>query len=320
MSLATRFIPHSVDINTAGGTTAWINGIESTGFEGGVELFEESAGSETDREYVAAKNIMPTVPIVTCDLTALATVGFAGVAITAGTSTPGVLLFGRAISSGALPTAIGTAAHVKAAISDGILIPVSIRASHNQVAKLSMLIHAVLGTGGFSGATPIVFTASSAITAGAGALTSLFTTGPVKWTLSGGASTLCQGIQEINVSFGIQVVKEGSDGEVYPSMSGIIARDPKIEFATADTTISTIIGDGISISAFASYFRQVSQNGQRVAPATTTHVSVAGTAGMITPGSTNLVHKRSGLSSFTYTPSKNTNIITVSTSTAIPTS
>lgn len=319
MSLVTRFIPYSVKIATPG-VAVWINQIESTTPNGGVVLFEESSGSETDRQYVAAKEIKPTLALVTSDLSVLTTIGFAGIPISSGGGNPGVLMFGRALTGGALPTAIGSSAHLQMACSDGILIPTGIRAGHNTVAKLSMMLHAVLGTSGTSGATPFVFTTAQTIPAGQTPTSNIYCAGPVKWTVSGGSSQLCQGIGNIDVQFGIQTIIEGSDSEVYPSMSGIIARDPRIEFTTADAAVMAAIGDGISISAFSAYFRQVNQNGQRVAIGTATHASVSGTEGMITPGSLGLTHKQAGHASFIFTPTLNTNILTVSATATIPAS
>ncbi len=318
--LAKRFIPHSVYILTNGGTTQWVDQVDGTNPDSGVGLFEESAGSETDREFVAARDIAPTMPFGTSDLSLLTTIGMSGVLIDCASGKPGITMFGRELPLGALPTAVATANHVKMICSDGLLVPVSVRASHNGVAKLSCMLHGILGTTAtYSGATPFVFTNSQAITAGAGAVTKLYTTGPVKFTVSGGSSSLVQGISDIAVSFGIMVNKESTDGDVYPSHIAIIGRMPKIEFTTKDPQLIATIGDGVSVSAFAAYFRQVASSGQRTAPATATHCSVAGTAGMVTPGSLSLQHKSSGSASFTYTPTKNTNTLVLSATAAIPT-
>jgi hypothetical protein len=320
MSLPIRFLPYSVNLNTNSGVSAWINQIESTAPDDGVVLFEETTGSEVDRQFVAAKDIMPVMPFVTSDLSVLTTCGMSGVPINSGSSKPGLLSFGRELPLEAVPTPIATAHHLQLAVSDGLLVPVSVRATHNQVAKLAMMLHGMLGTAGTSGATPFVWTASSAIISGAAATLNIYTTGPVKYTISGGASRLVQGIAEVNLEFGIQVLKDGSDGEVYPSHLSIISRMSKIEFSTKDIELVSEIGDGLSCSAFAVYFRNVAQNGQRVAPATATHVSASSTLGMLTSGAARLQHKQPGVFSATYTPSFNSALMTLSATAAIPTS
>lgn len=319
-----RFIPHSVRLKTAGGTDAWVNGIESAAPNLGIQLFEESSGSETDREFVAARDIAPTLPIVTSDLSILSTVGFNGLAIAPGAGSPGVVCYGRQVANEGLPTAVGTSAHLQMACSDGLLVPVSLRAGHNQAAKLSLLLHGILGTAGSSGTTPFVFTSSQAITTGAGATTNIYTTGPLKFTPSSGANSgtprFTQGIKDLGVEFGLGILKESDSGNVYPSHVSIVSRMTTFEFTTVDANLVAEIGDGVSVSTFSVYFQQVSANGQRVAAATTTHIAVTGTAGMITPGTVNLRHKTAGTVGFTFTPAKNTNLISISTTSAIPTS
>jgi len=306
MGITKRFIPHSLYMKT-GVIDAWINQVESSSPDSGVALFEESAGSETDREFVAIRGIDPTISIVTSDLSILATIGLAGLPIVPASGKAGITLFGRELPQGALPTALVTTDHITLTISDGVIIPTSLSASHNQAARLNLILHAILGTSQYSGATPFVFATGQAITSGAGQLANIYTTGPVK-------------ITDITVNLGIQVLKESSDGEVYPSVTGIIGRMPTVSFSTKDAELIASVGDGISVSAFAAYFRQVSANGQRVAPATATHVSIVGTAGMVTPVGMSLQHRQSAAGSFIYTPVKNTNILTISIASAIPTS
>jgi len=317
MGLQKRFLPHSAYLKT-GAIDSWINGIESINPENGIALLEETAGSETDREFVAVRDVSPTLPIVTSDVSLLATIGLAGLAIVPASGKPGLTMFGRELPLGALPTAIGTGNHISMAVSDGVIIPVSVNASHNQAAKLHLLLHAILGSTAYSGASPFVFTNSQTITAGAGQTANIYTTGAIKWT--SGGDKLVYGISDITVDFGLQVLKESADGQVYPDMVGIVARHPTIRFSTKDATLANTVGDGIAVTAFTAYFRQVAASGQRVAPATATHISIAGTAGIVTPANLNMQHRQGAAMHFTYTPVKNTNILTISTTAAIPTS
>jgi hypothetical protein len=293
-----------------------MNQLESSAIDAGVTLFEESGGSETDREFVAIRGVEPTMPLATSDLSLLATIGFSGLFLT--NAGGGLIAYGRELPLGSTPTALATAHHLKFACTDGLLVPSSIRCGHNQVAKLSTMLHGILASGG--GATPFVLTASSAITAGAGGTSNIYTTGPVKYTVTGGSSRLVNGIYDVGVDFGLQVLKESDTGDVYPSHVSIIARNTKFSFTTKDVELITEVGDGLSVSSFAQYFRQVAVSGQRVLPATTTHISVTATAGMITPGSTTLSHARPGETAMTFTPAKNTNLIVINNAVAIPTS
>jgi hypothetical protein len=319
MSLPIRFIPHSVLIDTYGGVSAWIDQIDSTSPDAGVTLFEESTGSQTDREFVAAKEIAPTLPITTSDLSFLATCGMIGVPINSGAAKLGLVAYGREVPLGGLPSPDATAHHLQLSVSDGLIVPVSVRAAHNTVAKLQLMLHGIRGTAYTSGAAPFVYAANRAIVTGASGTSNIYTSGPVKYTITGSSSRLVQGIQDIAVTFGLQVLKESSSGNVFPEHVSIIARMTKIEYTTKDIELIGETGDGISISAFGAYFRAVAANGQRVPEATALHVAILATAGMVTPGSITLQHKQAGTAAFTFTPALNSSLITISTTSAIPT-
>lgn len=312
--LPLRFLAHSIKINTLGGVAAWIDGIQSYSPDQNVALFEEGGGSEIDREFVATKEVAPSMPIETTDLSFIATCGLAGIPINCDDTHEGLTAFGREILAGSVPTPIATEDHIKMSVTDGLLVPVTMRAGHNQIGKLGLMLHTWLGSGDASGVTPMVFSASNAIPTGASQTSKEFCAGPIKF-----GSRLCQGIMDLAVAFGIEVFKEGDTGDVYQSIGCILARYPKIEFSTRDTELITEIGDGISITTFAAYFRKIAANGQRVANGTAQHVSASGTAGMITPGATGLKYRTPGTSAFTYTPAKNTVILTLSAAATIPT-
>ena len=320
---SSRFVPYAVHLV---GSSTWINQIETTPINPGVQLFEESTGSQTDRSLVAVRSIEPTVPISTSDLNILATIGYAGLSWNGSTAVP-VVLYGRELPLGAVPSAVGSSAHLSCSISDGLLVPMSLAASHNSVAKLSLMLHALLGSGASAGARPMVLAKNQAISTShtpEPAAQTMFTAGVVHFAT--GASSpavsprLLTGITALSVDFGISVEKEGTDGDVYPSFAAIIGRTPRIEFSTRDLTLAVEIGDGIATTGFDAYFRKIDANGQRVAVATTEHIKFTGTTGMITPGGMTLAHKRPGEATFTFTPASASPNLAISTTSAIPTS
>lgn len=320
---SSRFVPYAVHLV---GSSAWINQIDATPINPGVALFEESTGSQTDRSLVAARSIDPTVPITTSDLNILATIGYAGLSWNGASAVP-VVLYGRELPLGAVPTAVGSSVHLQASISDGLLVPMNLSAGHNSVAKLQLMLHALLGSGGSAGARPIVLAKNQTISTShtpEPAAQTMFTTGVVHF-VSGAASPavsprLLTGITALSVDFGIGVEKEGTDGDVYPSFAAIISRTPRIEFTTRDLTLAVEVGDGISVSAFDAYFRKIDANGQRVAVATTEHIKLTGKTGMIVPGGITLAHKRPGEATFTFIPASAAPNLAISNTSAIPTS
>jgi len=310
-----RYLPYAANLNTAAGTSLWINEIESTGDDAGVKLLELAAGSEVDRMFVAANSIEPKFKLDTYDLSVATTIGMSGALINCGSSAPGFSAWGRYFLTGGVPVAIATADHILMNITDGMIVPASMRASHGSPGKLSLMVHAILGTtASYSGATPIVFTNASAITAGATATAKAYTVGPVKYD-----SNFLQGIQDISVNFGIDVWVKGSDGNPYPSFVGIDYRAASIEFTTFDYGLRATIGDIYALSSsFAVYFQQYLTNGTRVPAATTTHIKVSGTTGAITPAAGTLAHKAEGKLTFRYTPTGTTQLAIAAA--AIPTS
>lgn len=324
MALITRFIPHAAKLNTLAGVVSWINQVESYGADDGISMLEETTGSETDRAFTAIREGNPTIPLSTTDLSLLTTIGFGGVPLASGGTHDALTLWGRESAEGALPTAIATTNHIKCLVSNGLLVPVSISGSHNQAARLSLMVHPILGSDTNAGAEPMVFSTGNAITAGAGQTANIYAPALVRFTT--GASSpavsprLVTGLQSIGVDFGIGVNKESTDSEVFPTFVSILSRMPKIEFSTKDPALRAEIGSGVALATWAVYFQQFATNGQRVLKATATHIKVSGTLGMINPGGTRFQHKQTASSTFSITPVLDTGtIITVSVTSAVPT-
>jgi len=317
-----RYVPYAVHIKSI---TAWINQIKSTALSMGVSLFEETTGSQTDRAFVASRAIDPTVAISTTDLVALATMGFGGVSWTGATAVPAEI-YARELPLGGVPTAVGTTNHIRCSISDGLLVPISVSGSHNSVATLNFMLHALLGSGVSSGARPFVFTSGVAIDQTSSpepATNNIFVPNTIHYA-SGASSPavsprLVQGILDMQINFGISVQKEATDSDVYPNYASIIGRMPSIEFTVRDLALDIEVGDGIATTGFDAYFQAVATNGQRTAKGTGAHVKFTGTTGMITPGSLNLGHKVPAGCSFTYTPAAASPCLAISTTSTIPT-
>ena len=312
------YLPHSIQV--VNGSTTWIDQIDGTNQNEGISTFEEITGSNTDLEYTAIRGVDPIWTLTTSNLAILSSIGINGLFIDSTNSGNSLTIYGRALANGGLPVAIGSSAHMSWVMSDGLIVPDAIRAGHNTLAKIGISAYPILGTGGSSGATPVVISSAQTIPSGAGSTVKTYVSGPVKFTISGGSSYLVQGIIDSAVTFGIQVLREGTDGDVNPSIASILARVMKMEFTTRDETLAAVVNDGQSFSSAAMFFRKVNSNGTRVPVGTSAHVSITGTAGMITPGATALTHRQPGVSAFTITPVFNTQLATISTTATIPTS
>lgn len=313
------FVPHSVQVKTAGGVDDWIDQIASSDVDGGVEVMSESGSGESDREFAAVRSRQPTMGIVTTDLSFLGVCGMSGLAITPDASNPGLVAWGKHVPNKGVRDAIATTSHLKMLVSDGLLVPQSIQGSYNQAARLSLMLHAILGSAAQSGAYPMVFTKDQAITAGASQSSLFYTPCAVKYT--SGGNKLVAGIIDLAANFGLSVFKEGADAEADPTHVSIQSRMPTFEFSTTDAELLDDVGeDGLNCTSFAMYFQKIAANGVRVAKATGEHLSITSTSGLLTVGSKNLPHNQKGTARFSFTPVKNTNLLTVSTTATIPTS
>jgi hypothetical protein len=313
------FVPHSVQVKT-GSIDAWIDQIVDANPDLGIELFEESGSGEVDREYVAVRERNPVLSLETTDLAFLGTCGMSGIDVVPASSKPGVVAFGKTVPRGGTRDAIASTTHLKCSISDGLMVPLSVEGAHNRAARLKLAMHAVLGSvATYSLAYPMVFAKDQAITSGGGATDILFVPAAVRY--NDGSSHLISGLLNISLQFGLKVFKEGSNSEVDPTHVSIMAREPVFEFSSRDAELIDDIGEGgVSCSSFEMYFQKVTQNGERVSKATGAHISLISTAGVLKPGALQLPHNQPGEARFTFTPSKNTSILTIATNASIPTS
>lgn len=314
--LTDRYLPHPVRIKSAlsSAVATWLTGVMNYSIDFGINLIKESSAGSIDHEYLAQMDKAGKINIQSTDLSFLATCGMAGLFIIPDATHAGVELYFRKISNGGLPIAIATTTHLKALVSDGLMVPTKVSASHNQLAKLDLMLHAILGSvATYSQSTPVTLSSGTAIESGAGAMALAYTTGPVKYN-----STLVQGISDENIDFGVQVNVESDSGEVYPTHVSIPFRAPNFTFTTKDQSVIASIGEGVSCSSgFGMYFRKVAPNGDRVAIATAEHIKISAAAGELVPGAASLTHKQMGVTPFTFTP---TGAVTISAASAIPAS
>lgn len=315
---ASLFTAHSVQIETAGGTSAWIDQVQEADLDLGIELFEESGSGESDREQVAVRSRENVLRIGTSDLAFLATCGLSGIHVAADADDPGMVAWGKSIPQGGIRDAIATAAHLKLAMSDGLIIPVSLEGSHNRIARLMVEAHAKKGTGAQSGTHPFVITKDSAITSGGQTSAARYVAGVVKY--NSGGNKLVTGIKDISVRFGIGLIKESSDAEIDISHIAILSRNPVIEFTTIDGELLDDVGEsGAACTSFAVYFQKVAANGDRVAKGTGEHISIIATSGLLIPVSQGTPHNNAGEGRYRFTPVKDTNLFTIATNATIPT-
>lgn len=267
MAITDMYTIYAVNLNMT--TDIWITQIVDQRVSLGITRFLEASDGEVDPRYVAVNEQRPVIGFTTTDLAvALGTAGIDGHAIDVDTAaTKGSFeAFFQILAEGG--TRGGASLHTMLTINEGILVPRTLSASQGGIARLSYECHATYdGTN-----DPIVIATSQSIAAVTAGVTSLWTLGPV--SLNG---TDVNGVMDMSIDFGIQLLVEGSDGEIWPRYVAIMSRQPTISFTTPDAgLLNTLAIEGTAQGATNSviYLRKMDEGATRVAEATEEHISI----------------------------------------------
>jgi hypothetical protein len=240
----------------------------------GISRFLEGSDGEVDNRYVSINEQRPMIGFTTTALAvALGVAGISGTPLDVDTpATKGSLeAFLQLLVEGGTRAATAT----MLTINEGILIPRTLSASQGAVARLSLEAHATYdGTN-----DPIVILAAQTIPTVTPGVAELFTLGPVQ--LNGVA---VNGVVDLSIDFGIELIVEGSDGEVWPRFVAIMRRSPTISFTTPDAGILTtlgITGDAQGATDSVVYFRKIAEGGTRELDATAEHIKISIDDGMV---------------------------------------
>ncbi len=101
--------------------------------------------------------------------------------------------------------------------------------------------------------------------------------------------TSLDGMQSLNLDFGLTEQVLSGDGQVYPTFSCIIERAPRIGFSShLNSFLATIGIEGTAVTADDAvfYLRKGSEGGTRVAEETSEHISFTVDDGMVQPSAT----------------------------------
>jgi len=158
--------------------------------------------------------------------------------------------------------------HLKLELSAGLLVPVDLSAGNEEAALLSC--RGIIGDGGQT------YTASSAL-AGTIAPDERYFAGPAKLN-----NVTLDGIQRIQVAFGLNLYIAREAGSAGPAFIGIQTRTPVVRITTTNAALLSTYYLPVAISAATHfYLRKGDLNGGRVAAATEEHIKITINAGKI---------------------------------------
>lgn len=236
--------------------------------DAGTEVLKHYSDGQSDPNFAAVILQSPRLTFNTTALKrALDIAGYSPYAIAANAD-----FWFQRIAQGGIRAGGTTSLRIRG--TKGMLVPQQLMCSDKAFARLQMAM-AYISTDG----TTAPVTASDAQTLPTITATDqLFTIGPIM--ING---TEVEGIKDVTVDFGMDLVVEHGSGEAYPTFVGVRTRQPVITFRTTDPTL--LASDGYFAAQGATdstvYFRKVTKNGTRVANATEEHIKIAIDDGII---------------------------------------
>jgi hypothetical protein len=268
MSVPALYYPHAIVLPSS----TVISQLSDLGPGYELDDLSEFAAGQVGPQFVGSGKSMPQVSFSSTQLSSLlAEIDTLGVckSLAAGNTD---VYYRKGASLGAR-VAAASSAHIRLRMaSNGLLAWQSIQCDQDRTAEIRARILPVWdGTN-----NPLVITGSTAL-AGASAVNSIYTLGPIKINGSfvGGLTTLSW---ENNLEY----EEVGSDGEEFISYGGIRSVRPVITFRTKNAEVlSTFGAKGTAVTALSCFFRKRQSAGINVADNTAEHISLTHTAGVV---------------------------------------
>jgi hypothetical protein len=253
-----------------------IDQVDSFSVDPAIAEILRGADGAVDPTFVSVGSQAPRLAFSTTALaTVLAKCGISGLAIAADVDEAGLIAWFQKLQEGGT-RATGTV-HKKMTVAKGLLLPRRISAQQGGDAELSMEVLTVHdGTN-----NPIVLASNQALS-GSPSVSELFTVGPV--VING---VRLEGIQSVDIDFGIQEIIRSADGGIWPTFVAIRERRPRIRITTDDAAVLNTFGlSGAAQGATDSvvYLRKRLEGGGLVEDATEEHISFSVAEGMIVCG------------------------------------
>ena len=163
--------------------------------------------------------------------------GMTGMLIDADGTHPGVVMYFQKEAEGSTRDAANAGTHQSYTFANGILVPRTLSMSHGGDAVLA----AGLIARKTSAVEPLVFNEADSLTASIyPTVATMFGLGPVDFN-----STTFDGLDSVEVDFGLQVRASGADGDVFPTRTVIVMIQPVVRMSGVHVDItSTLTEEG----------------------------------------------------------------------------
>lgn len=265
MSVSSAFVVHAV---VAPGFT--LTQIESARPTVGSEILSGYAAGFHHPLFRTIASQKPAFEVQTSQLaTLLAAVPLVGLDQSAGNTDLEI----RKATQYGTRTAIASLVHERLRLADCFAYWSRINARHREIATADLMLVA-----GYDGTNEPIVPAGSVAATATSTAAEYFTCGPV--SLNGSD---VGGVQEVTIESGLQLLRLGGEGDVWDTFICVQQSDPVVTIRAlrADALrVFALVGTELTAANF--YLRRKTDNGGNVANATTSHIKLAATSGLIT--------------------------------------
>lgn len=267
MSLSKRFGPYALKLHAKtaqSGGAVYVDGVQEQELNSELQDLLEGGDDSVYNTFGALLSGAPALRVTTNDLKALLdAAGLTGMLIDADGSHPGVVAYWQKGQKGAARASGG--AHLSATLPNGILVPRSIELPHRGSAVVQA--EAILWQEGAT--APVGFDEAASLPAIYPEVAALWTLGP--WKV--GANAI-EGIQQVSIDTGIQVVTDAGDSDVYPTYAYIERTQPSIRITARHIDVTSFVTeDGVySASGVVGYAKKRAEGSSFVADGTAEHI------------------------------------------------
>lgn len=246
MAFLDAYTLHAVGVNST-----LIDQVTARGFEAGRDFQRFLADGGADPEFGFVNSISPSGTITTNGVDkGLTVAGIGGTEITAGLD----LWYQKVDPNGVRESGSN---HARVTLGTGLIVPRSISADNGGPASMTFEVFGVSS----DGTTAPHSIATGAALGETSSINEAFTLGGV--TLNGGA---LDGVQSVEIDFGIRVELQRANGEPYPRLAYIAERQPVITITALDiaglVSSDFVVGEGIATTSTIT-LQAVTQNGTR---------------------------------------------------------
>lgn len=251
------------------GGKVMIHGIRTVALNSGLRTQVETGDGSVYASFGSLVSGAQVCTVETSDLkTLFDALGITGMKIDSGLN-PGVVVYGYRMTTGGTRDALAAGTHHATTVTNGIAVLRSLSLPNQGPAVATFELYARKE----SATEPLTFSETANLDAGVNpVIDTLWTMGPVKLN-----ATVLSALDSVQIDFGVQVVCETRDSDIYPTFCGIRSIQPRITLNGVhidDTATLTEDGTSFAASLVTLYARKRAEGGTFVADVTAEHIKL----------------------------------------------